>query len=262
MLLHNQLQALEQLKHLSELRKHNILISGISGCGKTYLAKQYANMLGIADFYMLSPSVSNLRAIIDTTIKQTTDIVVCIENLDSAVLSASYTILKFLEEPYPHVYIVITCKDTYSIPDTILSRSVQVSVAPCTHADIVQYMQAVNGTAYDSVQNAAVISKLHNYIEANTLLSLTKPNIEYLNSLCRGLNTKLPVASLVWDIGHFADGSPIPIRFSLYCIQIAYSTNTFVQKLCIQCLNELDASTIAQHAMLSNMILQLKYCRR
>ena len=112
-----------QLMDLANSRHHSILIEGPQGCGKTYLAKQYAAMLNVSDFEVVKCSVDTIRDAIDETCKIKNDVVICLENLDDGVLSASYTILKFLEEPLPNVYIVVTCRNLKKVPDTIISRS-------------------------------------------------------------------------------------------------------------------------------------------
>ena len=103
----SQRAALEDLHRLADANKHSILIEGSEGCGKSYIAKQYATMLDIVDFQVVEPKVQCIKEAINSCYVIDNPIVLYIENLDTGVLAASYALLKFLEEPSSHVYIVI-----------------------------------------------------------------------------------------------------------------------------------------------------------
>ena len=94
----NQKSALEELTQFAENNVHTIIIEGPEGCGKTYLAKQYAKMLDVSDFISIEPKVSDIRQAVDSSIETKSPMVLCVENLDLGVASAAYTLLKFLEE--------------------------------------------------------------------------------------------------------------------------------------------------------------------
>ena len=105
MILNCQKEPIQELKQLADSDRHSVLVEGPSGCGKSYLAKQYAAMLGISDFAVINPTVQDIRDSINGSYNLDSPIVLCIENLDCGVPAASYTILKFLEEPLSHVYL-------------------------------------------------------------------------------------------------------------------------------------------------------------
>ena len=111
----SQRAALEDLHRLADANKHSILIEGSEGCGKSYIAKQYATMLDIVDFQVVEPKVQCIKEAINSCYVIDNPIVLYIENLDTGVLAASYALLKFLEEPSSHVYIVITCRNLQNI---------------------------------------------------------------------------------------------------------------------------------------------------
>ena len=94
---------------------------GPEGCGKSYLARQFAIKLGVDDFALVEPTVAGIREISDLCSEITTPIVICIENLDTGVVAASYTLLKFLEEPRKNVHVVVTARNIKHLPDTIPS---------------------------------------------------------------------------------------------------------------------------------------------
>ena len=60
-----QQQSLKELDTLRLSDRHSILIEGPSGCGKTYLAMQYADMLSISDFQVVSPKVDSIKSAIN-----------------------------------------------------------------------------------------------------------------------------------------------------------------------------------------------------
>ena len=99
----HQQEALHILQTLAEHHQHGVIISGTHGSGKTYLAHIYANYLHIPDFYLINPSMSDIKSVITECINATNDIVICIENLDSGVLQVSYPLLKFIEDCPNHI---------------------------------------------------------------------------------------------------------------------------------------------------------------
>ena len=147
MQLMNQQQALIDLTQLAEQRKQAVVISGAYAVGKTYLAREYGKLLGIPDFTVIEPKVNDIKSTIDSLIQLDTPIVLCVENLDLGVAAASYTLLKFLEEPKSNIYIVITCRNISQIPDTILSRAILVSVPNILSADIDAYAKTKNSVS-------------------------------------------------------------------------------------------------------------------
>ena len=125
----SQKSAIIELKQLVDRDVHSIVIEGPEGCGKTYLAKEFARLKEISDFVSVAPKVAELKQAMNTAIDLQTPMVLCIENLDTGVVAASYSLLKFLEEPLPTVYAVVTCRNVENIPDTIVSTCTVVTVS-------------------------------------------------------------------------------------------------------------------------------------
>ena len=86
--------SLNELQQLANKDRHSVLIEGSSGCGKTYLARQYAQMIDVYDFINVEPKVQDIRNTIDSCLQLGNKVVICIENLDKGVSGASYTLLK------------------------------------------------------------------------------------------------------------------------------------------------------------------------
>jgi ATP-dependent protease Clp ATPase subunit len=61
MQLTNQKIPLESLNKYAESKKQALILSGSSGVGKTYLAKEYRKMLDIPDFDVVDPKVDDIR---------------------------------------------------------------------------------------------------------------------------------------------------------------------------------------------------------
>jgi type II secretory pathway predicted ATPase ExeA len=103
-----QQEALESIKFLAEHNQHGVLIVGDSGSGKTYVARQYAQLLGIEDFYIINPVMTDLRSMIELCLSAENRVVICIENLDKGVIQASAPLLKLIEDCPSHIYVVVT----------------------------------------------------------------------------------------------------------------------------------------------------------
>ena len=93
MIANSQKEVLDQLKLLADTRRQSVLIEGLSGFGKTYLSKQYANMLGIDDYSIIQPRVADIREALDACASLQNDVLLVIENLAySAVLFGRYVL--------------------------------------------------------------------------------------------------------------------------------------------------------------------------
>ena len=151
----SQIRPLEELQTLATSNRQSVMISGPAGSGKSYLAQQYANMLGIDDYSAFDPKVADIREALDSCMTINNRVLLEIKNLDMGVPAASYTLLKSLEEPLAHVYIVITCRNPDRVPDTIISRSAVINLGPPTLDDIDAY-----GKEKDTLKFNVVSSRL------------------------------------------------------------------------------------------------------
>lgn len=255
----SQAKNIEELQKLANKDRHSVLIEGAPGSGKTYLARQYANMLGVQDFIIVPAKVNEIRETIDSCFQLDTRIVLCIENLDKGVVSSSYTLLKSLEEPAPNVYIIVTCQNSNRVPDTIISRSTIVSVSPPTTQDIDLFSRSVNPDRYMKLNQSLIWRCARTFSDAQTILSMSEDHINYILSLKDICNFHDSVSNIVWKLGHFEDKSETPLEIVVRYIMEIVGTN-HVRSCGIECISDLLLGRIAHHAVLSKFIFECKYC--
>ena len=252
-----QTEAIDNLKHLAKHNQHGVLIVGDPGSGKTYLAKQYAKILGITDFYIINPVISDLKTMIDSCVSAGNKIVICIENLDDGVLQASYPLLKVIEDCPSYMYIAVTCNNLFSIPDTIPSRCALVTVNPPTKSDIEQYAKSVDPTAYDFVSKHKVWSCVKSFTDVDMVLKFTPEHLKYYNNITNILSSKDSVSNISWKLQHYEDNSETPVAFVLrYLLDFLQG---YKKKVCIDCLNDLADNRMSKNAIVSKLIFELKY---
>lgn len=254
-----QSSALKDLENLASRDRHSILIEGIAGSGKTYLAKQYAKFLNIPDFASVSSTVNDIRKAIDTTYNIESKVVLCIEDIDSGVLGASYTLLKFLEEPRNNIYIVVTCCNINKVPDTIISRSSVVTLSNPTESDLLQFSSNYPEERQKIIKDRKSLWKaVKNFHDVDYCMNLNATYCDYLQELPALVKSKKPVSDIVWSISHYSDQTEIPSEFAVKYI-ISNTSDSNVKKHGIICTKELDGSRLAPHAVLSKFIFNCKY---
>lgn len=254
----NQKSALEELTQFADNKNHSIIIEGPEGCGKTYLAKQYAKMLNVLDFIMVQPKVSDIRQAVDSCIAIKSPMVLCIENLDIGVASAAYTLLKFLEEPIPTAYVVVTCRNILNVPDTIISRCAVTTVSTPIVSDILAYAEQINSDKYLSIKKSKLWGCARTFKDANTILNLTSEQQEYFKSLGSMLSFSDSVSSMMWNLGHYPDKSETPIDLVLRYI-VSEAKSEHIKRSAIECISNLSTTKIASHAILAKFLFESKY---
>lgn len=251
-----QKSAIDLLQMFANNDLHSIIISGISGSGKTYLSKQYANMLNILDFSLIQPSVSNARDIVESSIELDNKILFCIENLDEGVLSTSYALLKFLEEPRTNVYIVITCRNINIVPDTIISRSSHIPLSPPRIEDINLYAEHKDPLRFQKIKNTELWKCAKTFSDVDKLFNLNESQFNYIDSINTKINLSSPVSSIIWSLGHSDDGSDIPIEFIIDRIIL---DNPEYLRYGVRCMDSIAKGRISSYAILSKFIFDIKY---
>ena len=252
-----QQEALENIKLLAEHNQHGVLIVGGSGSGKTYVARQYAKLLGISDFYIINPVISDLRTMIDSCVTSGTPVVLCVENLDSGVVQAAYPLLKLIEDCPSYIYVVVTCNNLYSIPDTIPSRCALVTINPPTRSDIELYAKSKNPTAFDFLHTHQVWRCVKGFSDADEVLKFTPEHLKYYNNLPNIVQAKDTVSNISWKLQHYDDNSETQLHIVLrYLLQILTG---YHQKACVECLNDLADNRISKNAIISKLVFELKY---
>lgn len=236
--------------------KHSVIIEGPKQCGKTFMAREYAKLLGVADFFLVKPTVNDLREVIDSCSQLDNNIVICVENLDEGVVAASYTMLKFLEEPKNNTYIVITCSSCYRLPDTIISRSHIASINPPTMDDIAA-ISNTKGLIFESVSDT-LKSCCKNFSDIEIIQKLDKDKTDYLQMLCGAEFWHDSVSNIVWKLGHWNDNSEAPLEFVIRYLMNNMRNNVVYQAGC-KCLQDLDDNILGSHLTLCKFAYECKY---
>ena len=251
-------ESMNMLADLAKHDKHSILIEGVMGSGKSYLAKQYAKMLGIVDFQSIDPTVQSIRDTINAFYTIGNKAVVCIENLDIGVAGASYSLLKFLEEPTTNAYIVVTCRNIKRIPDTIVSRSAVVSTSPPIESDLVDYAMDKDIAQYSVKKLLPIWRCARSFSDVDKILNMNEDQLKYFMNLEDKITFKDSISQMMWDFGHYPDNSEAPLELVLrYIMNIC--NNQHITNSAIQCLNDLNLGRIASHAVLARFCFDAKY---
>ena len=254
----SQISSIEELHNLCNSNRHSILLSGPPGCGKTYLAKTFSDMLNIQDFEIISPTVQSIRDAVDSCILLEHKVVLCIENLDTGVSAASYTLLKFLEEPIDNVYIVVTCRNILGIPDTIISRSTTISVPPPLISDLDDFAREKYKNNYEIYSKHLLWKCMRTFTDVDIFMKLTDSQLDYFDSLKSTLNFKDSVSTLMWKLGHYTDNTETPLELVLrYVIEL--SDNNYIRRCGIRCIEDITQSRIASHIALAKFCFDVKY---
>lgn len=250
--------ALHELELLASYDRHSLLIEGPNGCGKSYLAKQYVNMLDIHDFASVQPTVQSIREALEASYDITTPIVFCIENLDNGVPAASYTLLKFLEEPTSKTYIIVTCRNRFNVPDTILSRSTSITMSNPLDSDILDYAEIRDIVKYNQLNKLPVWGAVKSLTDVETLFRMTQEELNYMTTIESALTSKDNVSSIVWKLNHMDNNTELDIDFVLNYI-IATTKSDRIRLYTINCVKALATSRVGLHAVLAKYVLDCKY---
>ena len=253
----NQQEAIIYLNNYAMKNRQAILISGPEGCGKTYLAKHYSELLNISEFHVVESKMDTIREVMTACAEISAPVVLCIENLDMAVMGVSYAILKFLEEPKHNIFIVITCRNIRQIPDTIVSRCVTIDVPPMIQEDLSAYAKSHYADKLDSIKDNETLWKCVKSISDMDLLSnLSADQISYIISTCGFITMDSSVSNIVWKLQNFPDKTPTPINV---VVRYLMYSNASWQKWCIKALDDMALGRLGTHAVLSKLVLELKY---
>ena len=258
MILESQAYSIKQLSDLASSGRHSILIEGPTGCGKSYLAKQFSQMVGSIDFCQVPPTVQAIRDIIDSSYGLSQPVVFCIENLDTGVLGASFTLLKFLEEPASNTYIVVTCRNRYHVPDTILSRSACVTVGHSSESDVERYAYSQDSTKFRMLKSLPAWNSVKTLKDVDSIYRFSATQLAYFEELVQICTFKDTVANIVWKLGHFSDGKETDLNMIMNFV-ISTCASTRIQRYAIDCVKDLSSSRIAAHAVLAKFVFECKY---
>ena len=253
-----QQSAVDELTLLAKSDRHSLLIDGPQGSGKSYLAKQYMRFLSVLDYAAVKPTVVSIREALEASYDLSSPVVFCIENLDLGVPAASYTLLKFLEEPTQNVYIVVTCRNRYNVPDTIISRSTCVTVSNPVDSDIADYAEIKDIVKYRHYASTSIWSAVKSLLDVEYVFTLTNDQVAYFDGLLDMLQFKENISTVMWQLGHYSDNSETNIPFVFNYI-IANCKSQRVVNYAIQCVKDMTLSHVASHAAIAKFAFECKY---
>lgn len=253
-----QTSAYSELSILAENKKHSILIEGAEGTGKTYLAREYARMLSVADFQIVDPKVQDIRDAVTSCSMLSSPVVLCIENLDTGMLSASYALLKFLEEPPMQVYIVVTCRNIQNIPDTIISRSECVTVGLPTTGDLDNFAKYTDEFRYSTFKLRDLWKTVVTYNDVHTILQMDASQVEYFDSLVDVVMSKDTISNKSWKLQKYPSGKDTPTRLVIRHIMNSANSKS-VWDAGYRCLKDIDIGRLSANAVLSKFLMDCKY---
>lgn len=259
MIFNSQTEALEELNKLAKSHRQSIIIEGPVGSGKSWLSKEFANIVGVSDYMTVAPKVAELREALDSSSALGTEVVLSIENLDLGVAAASYTLLKSLEEPAPNVYIIITCRNMQLLPDTIMSRSAIITVGPPTNNDIDLYGEQKDRLKFNNVKERLVWQCVRSFTDADSVLNMANDEIDYYESLSELCLFRDNVSSMTWTLGHYPSGKESNLELAIRSI-MELMKKPFITKIGIDCIRDLNSGRIAQHAVIAKFLFNAKYC--
>lgn len=261
MILEFQRSALAELHKLADVSRHSILIVGSAGIGKTYLAQQFARIQNISDIQVISPKVDAIRRCIRQCYSLDSDIVIVIENLDLGVAAASNALLKFLEEPLPHVYIVVTARNITNVVDTIKSRSAIVTIQNPATSDITAYASSLEGF-HPPVSTSTIWKTARSLSDCEDIVALSPKQLDEITSaIPNTLNTltSTSIQSAVWTFSHYSDNTNLPTPLVIKYI-LVNTINSTVRSAAMSYMRDYEDGRIAKHAILAKFLMECKYC--
>lgn len=253
----SQSNAKAELKNYAKRRQQSVIISGDEGCGKTHLARLYAAYLGIYDFTVIKPTVDELTSTMEALFGSQNDVCLCIENLDTGVIGASYTILKFLEEPPKNVFIVITARNINRVPDTILSRCAAVVLPNPTPNDILRYCSRTDIDAYNRVKNHLIYKCIKTLSDANLILSMDANKLRYFEGLFEIMQCTDTVSTMSYRLSHYPDKSKSDVHIVLRYIMQVIKDSTIL-KYAISCSDDIRLGRVADWCAVAVFAMRVK----
>ena len=255
MKLEYQSKSLDYLKKLADNNVHSLLISGICGSGKTYLASKFATFLNTYNFTVVKPTSENLRSMISDSYKSDETQVICLENLDRSIELSSQTILKFLEEPRSNIYIVVTAINPSKLASTILSRVNQIYIDKPSASDVWEYAKKTIRST--SLLNHFSEDTLYLYFrspgEVDLLNSISLDEIRYYEEITTSKFLSNSIDFLIWNLGHFKNNKETNLNLVFRYLYV----NTKYKKEALESMLSLESGRVSKHAVLGNFAIKI-----
>ena len=256
----SQKEAVKRLQGFADANKHSLVIEGFKGSGKTHLAEQYGRMLGFRDRVSVKPKVSDIKETFEEFAKVDNPVLIVVENLDEGVPASAYVLLKYMEEPSDNLYIVVTCSSKERIPDTIVSRSMTVSIKPPTESDLELYAKEKYPDAFKRIRNTGLWLCASCFSDIDEVCCLSKEKVDYIKQWSNLNKFNDSVKNVCWNLDHYPDGSEVSSDIIVKYVLNSNIRNMHVVKCCKQCMDDLNSKRIARYLTLSKLSFDLKYC--
>lgn len=98
---------------------HTVLLEGRKGSGRHHVIKEITTLLNVKDVDLKELGI-NKDTINDLILSPTTHF--CVLDLDGVSIKEQNVMLKFLEEPLNHCYVILLCEDSSQVIPTVLNR--------------------------------------------------------------------------------------------------------------------------------------------
>ena len=139
---------------------HTLLIEGAVGSGRHTLVKY------ICDSFKIEPIDFKELGIKETTINDlmlSPSIHICVLDLTGVSIKEQNVMLKFLEEPLNHCYIILLCETSSQVLPTVVNRCVHWKMEPYTKEQLKLFFY--DYTAYDEYSFEWVPDVLFDYVK-------------------------------------------------------------------------------------------------
>lgn len=253
MVLSCQSAVLSQLQTYADSNVHSILICSPYSCGKTYMAKQYSNMIHTDDFKVVQPKMSEVKETVDYCRQLATSITICFENIDAGVIGVSNAVLKLLEEPPKNVYIIVTCKNASNVLPTIISRCMVTECTAPTTNDVKLYADSIN---FDIHSCSSIRGCLHDFRDVDIASKFTQVQLDHFSDIMNCMYSSDSVSNKMWKMQKFPDGTQIPIDFLLNYIVTTVSNPT-IKRIGYNCIRDLASGKIPSHVVLAKFLFDI-----
>jgi hypothetical protein len=92
--------------------------------------------------------------------------------------------------------------------------------------------------------------------DIDILADMDNEKLTYIADACGLIQMDTPVLNIVWKLENFPDKTSTPI--SLMVRSLMHSNGVWYKR-CLDCLNDLSLGRLGAHAVLSRLVLELKY---
>ena len=252
-----QKDALEYLKILSDKDIHSIMITGLEGTGKSYLSSRFAKLKNIYTFQIVECKMESMKQLIYDSLSLNEPQVICIRDLDKGMALTSQTILKYLEEPKSNVYVIVTSSIPSKLPQTILSRVVQVTMKHPEIEDLKKFAKSLNvsSSILKSLDDPTFKDCFKSLKDIQNLKSMNLDQLNYYRNLCTDKFWNQSIDQIIWNLGHFEDKSSTDLKFVL---RVLYNYFVEDRDIILNAMLDFESNRLSQMAVFGALAINLK----